>query len=97
MARVERTALAEQDIEEILTYLDDHSRPAARRFLKAPKSTTESLSQMPEMGRKREELAPGLRSFNADKYLLFYRPIPEGILLIRVTHGSRDLPGLFEG
>ena len=52
---------------------------------------------MPEMGRSREELAPGLRSVTAGNYLLFYQPIDDGILVIRVAHGSRDLPALFQG
>ncbi|MDF5718854.1 MAG: type II toxin-antitoxin system RelE/ParE family toxin [Rhizonema sp. NSF051] len=36
------------------------------------------LSNSPQMGQTREELAP-LRSFSVGKYLLVYRLIPEGI------------------
>ncbi len=96
MARVERTEQAEQDLEEILDSLDDHSPAAADRFARTFKEKTESLAQMPRMGRSREELAPGLRSFNAGKYLILYRPIEDGIQVIRVAHGSRDLPSLFD-
>ncbi len=57
---------------------------------------TEALARMPEMGRAREELAPGLRSLNAGNYLIFYRPADDGMQVIRIAHGSRDLPSLFE-
>lgn len=95
MARILRTRQADTDLEEILDYLDEHSPEAADRFARIFKEKTMALSQMPEMGRSREELAPRLRSFNAENYLIFYRPLPDGIEVIRVAHGSRHLPDLF--
>ncbi len=32
----------------------------------------------------------GLRSFTVSPYILFYRPVPDGIRLVRVLHGARD-------
>src|ERR1044071_7633588 len=47
-------------------------------------------------GRERSELTEGLWSFPVGRsYLLFYRPEPGGIQLVRVLHGARDLPSLF--
>jgi len=51
---------------------------------------------MPEMGRVREELGPGLQSLNAGNYLISYRPVDDGIHVIRIARGSRDLPSLFD-
>ena len=48
------------------------------------------------MGRNRPDLAPELRSFPVDNYIIFYRPISEGIQVIRVLHGARDIPPLFD-
>ena len=96
MARVVRTEQAQADLEEILDYLDEHSPDAADRFADMFKEKTEAVARMPEMGRAREELAPGLRSLNAGNYLIFYRPADDGIQVIRIAHGSRDLPSLFE-
>ena len=45
---------------------------------------------------RREELAPGLRGFTAGSYLIFYRPLPDSIEVVRVAHGSRDLPSIFD-
>ncbi len=48
------------------------------------------------MGRRREELAPALRSFPAGNYVIFYRPVREAIQIIRVLHGARDIETMFE-
>ena len=96
MPLVERSEQAERDLEEILEYLEDHSPAAADRFARLFRETTERLARMPEMGRSREELASGLRSFTVGNHVLFYRPIEGGIQAIRIAHGSRDLPSLFD-
>jgi toxin ParE1/3/4 len=49
------------------------------------------IAESPYIGREREELAPGIRSFPAGRYLIFYRPIADGIEIVRVLHGSRDV------
>jgi toxin ParE1/3/4 len=54
------------------------------------------LSRIPEMGRKRFDFADGLRSLAVNNYVIFYRPIADGIQLIRVLHGARDIPALFD-
>ena len=46
------------------------------------------------MGRKRDELAPNVRSFPIDDYLI-YRAIEEGVEVLRVVSGYRDLRVLF--
>jgi toxin ParE1/3/4 len=58
--------------------------------------TLQMLAQNPMTGRAREELAPKVRSFPVGNYLLFYRPAQDGIELIRVLHGARDLRRLFK-
>jgi toxin ParE1/3/4 len=47
---------------------------------------------------KREELT-GMRRWPVkgfEKILLFYFPLPDGLDLVRVVHGSRDLTRLFD-
>ena len=43
------------------------------------------------MGRVRSELAPELRSFPVGRYVVFYLPCPDGIDIVRVLHGARDI------
>jgi toxin ParE1/3/4 len=47
------------------------------------------------MGRRREELAPGLRSFAMGLYLIFYMPMTNGVDIVRVLHGFRDIETVF--
>ncbi|CAA2103675.1 hypothetical protein MBUL_02315 [Methylobacterium bullatum] len=42
-------------------------------------------------GRSRPELADNLRSFPIGAYVLFYLPLPDGIELVRILHGYRDI------
>jgi len=55
------------------------------------------LAEQPMLGRSRDELAPGLRSIPLGRYVIFYEVIPDGISIVRVLHGARDLGSLFEG
>ena len=48
------------------------------------------------MGRLRNEVAPFLRSFPVKNYLIFYRPIDEGIEIVRILHGSQDIETIFQ-
>jgi len=43
----------------------------------------------------RPELALAVRSFPVGNYVIFYRPHGDGIVVIPVLHGARDLPGMF--
>jgi len=43
-----------------------------------------------------EELAPALRSFPVGRYLIFYVALTNGVDIVRVLHGSRDIATLFQ-
>jgi hypothetical protein len=47
------------------------------------------------MGRVRDELAADLRSFPFGRYVIFYEPIEDGIDVVRVLHGARDIDAVF--
>jgi toxin ParE1/3/4 len=38
---------------------------------------------------------PALRSLSVGNYLIFYRPLADGIEIVRVLHGARDIDSLF--
>jgi toxin ParE1/3/4 len=98
MARIERTTQANLDLLEIYNYYaEQRSADAAERMLRSIADTCEQIAAMPGMGRSREELAPGLRSFPSGSYILYYRPLEDGIRLLRVLHGARNIEDLFPG
>jgi toxin ParE1/3/4 len=47
------------------------------------------------MGMSRDELTTGLRSQPVGNYLIFYFPLEDGIDIVRVLHGSRDVDAIF--
>ena len=56
---------------------------------------SQMLAQSPFIGKARDELGPKIRSFPIGNYVLFYQPIEDGIEIIRVLHGARDIEALF--
>ena len=90
------TVPASRDIEAIIDYVADNSSfDAAERLLNRINDRCKRLASFPSMGRKRDELAPKVRSFPIDDYLIFDRAINEGIEVLRVVSGYRDLRVLF--
>jgi toxin ParE1/3/4 len=87
---------ASADLEEIWLFIAQDDPDAADRHLRNLVSRFPTLASMPEMGRLREEIAARLRSFPVGSYVIFYRPIAGGVEIVRVLHGARDLPPLFE-
>jgi toxin ParE1/3/4 len=95
MSAIQRTSLANEDLVGIALHIAAANPAAANTWLDNLEQKCRLLATMPEMGRLRPELAPELRSWAVSEYVIFYRPIVDGILVVRVLHGSRDLPALF--
>jgi toxin ParE1/3/4 len=90
------TPQAEIDLIDIWQFIADDSIERADSFLDSIDNTVKNLVRMPNMGRSREEIARNLRSFPVGNYVVFYRIIEEGIEVLRVLHGSRDIKRFFE-
>jgi toxin ParE1/3/4 len=94
-----RTPASRTDIVEILLHLRRHSRRAARSLHAAIDETLRLLAEYPGAGKSRDELAPRLRSLPVRRYrqyMIYYRPIADGIEVIRVIHGAREVRNLRE-
>ncbi|HYG36287.1 MAG TPA: type II toxin-antitoxin system RelE/ParE family toxin [Clostridia bacterium] len=86
---------ARADLEEIWLFIAQDNIEAADQFIRTIVSRFPRLACMPYLGRKREELAPRLRSIPVANYVIFYRPFEDGVEIVRIIHGARDLPPLF--
>jgi len=95
MPRITRRPLAEADILEIWDYIADDNVDAADLWVDRLDEQFSLLATQPLMGRVRDELARGVRSFPFGRYVIFYAPIDNGIDVIRVLHGSRDIDTVF--
>jgi toxin ParE1/3/4 len=95
MPRVLKTHEAELDLIEIATYIEADNAAAADRLLDTFEQKFRLLSEFPGLGRSRDELAESLRSFSVGNYVIFYVPLVDGIDVIRVLHGARNIRRLF--
>ena len=90
------TPTASRDIESIMDYLAEKvSVERAEHFLEKINAKFKLLVKFPQIGRRRDELYPGLRSVPLEDYLIFYRLVPGEIEVMRVVGGYRDLEALF--
>lgn len=94
MPRIRRTAQAKTDLIEILAALRKHSDAAADRVADEIEQKCRMLAQFPLTGIARDNLAPGLRSAAEGKHVIFFRPLPDGIRVIRILYGARDFPSM---
>jgi len=94
-ATFQTSDLAEIDLLEIWLYIADDSVRAANRFTKKITDRFPLLARFPDIGQQRDDLRKGLRSFPVGNYIIFYQRQAEGILIVRVLHGARDIGRLF--
>jgi toxin ParE1/3/4 len=89
------------DIAEQAAWYTIHaSRDVSGRFLAAVTRSSERALGMPGMGAPRPQADPalsGLRMLAVDgfeSHLIFYLPAGQGIELVRVLHGMRDIAAI---
>jgi toxin ParE1/3/4 len=72
------------------------SEEVANRFVTAIEAAFEPLRHFPLSGPAREQLAPGLRVIFHQAYAIYYTPLAEEVVIVRVLHGARDVAALAE-
>lgn len=100
MATAHILPAADQDVEDLADYIGvERGNPhAAREFLTEFYRKCEVYARQPEMGDMRKDLSEGIRSFTFKRnYVVIYRPLDDGIDVLRVFHGVRDYRRLFGG
>jgi plasmid stabilization system protein ParE len=92
---------AEQDLDDIHSYIASNNPEAAARVRQRILATADFLAQHPEAGRRilragprhaqvRWLVVPRYRN-----YLIFYQPLGETIVVVRVLHAARDWTKFF--
>lgn len=96
MARIIKTPASLEDFDEIWDYIGADSEKRAVAFIRKIEKVLALLAENPEMGRIRSDLEKNLRSFPVGNFVIFYEAIENGIEVLRVLHGARDIPDIFE-
>jgi len=87
---------ARSDLDDIWFYIARDNVEAADRFINIILSRFPIIAATPLLGRPRTDLSLNLRSFPVGRYIIFYQPLEEGMEIVRVLHGARDFPPLFD-
>jgi toxin ParE1/3/4 len=96
VAKVVKRPRALADLAEIWAYIGEGSPDHADAFAERINDTFRALADYPKMGRARNELGEHVRSFVVGRYVIFYLPLANGIEVVRVIHGARDIEAIFE-
>ena len=102
MARVLKRPQVLADLNEQGNFIANDSLEAALRFFDAAEATFAFLAENSLIGRacsfERTDLA-GIRRWRIkgfENHLIFYRLSEDGVDIIRVLHGARDIEKVFE-
>lgn len=95
MPIVRKTKEAEEDLLQLWVYIAQDNETAANNIFDQIEQKSLLYAENPEIGRTRPEIRSNLRSFVIAPYTVFYQPIDEGIIIIRILHGSRDVRAIF--
>jgi toxin ParE1/3/4 len=91
MPQVLRTPEAQQDLTGIVGEIAHDKPSAAVRWLQDIEHVFHLLSTQPLCGERfRRRRSGEVRRHCFGNYVIYYRPLPDGIEVYRVFHGARD-------
>lgn len=96
MALIVKRPRALDDLAEIWAYIAADSFDNADNFVALIDSKLRALARRPGIGRSRPEVGKGFHSFAVGRYVIFYLPLSNGIEIIRVLHGARDIDSVLQ-
>ncbi len=94
MVQIEWSEEAEEDLDDIISYLTKSSSQYANSFFERVHEAIENIKQFPKIGRQvPESKIPTDRELIIQKYRLIYRFLEEEnkIIIMMLIHGSRLL------
>jgi len=89
------TPRANADLGEIWIFIAADNPAQADNFIDLIDEKFQNLTRQPGLGRRREELVAGLRSFPVGRYVIFYLQVQDCLQIARILHGARDLDAVF--
>jgi len=87
---------AEAELVEIGGYIAQDSERQAEEFVVHLRDKANAIAHAPRIYRLRPDLGPGLRSAAVGDYVILFRTKTDGIEILHIVHGARDLKRLFE-
>ena len=97
MSRLVVAPSARNDLDQIWNYIaiENDAPTSASRLLDRFHDAFSRLSRNTGIGTACDWLQPGLRRFPVWPYIVFYSRIADGVEILRVIHGARNIEALF--
>jgi toxin ParE1/3/4 len=97
MSRYTIAPQARRDLQSIWDYIGvvNDNPTAANKHFQSLCDRFALLATQPLLGQLRDDLRPGLRTFAAGNYVILYYPMKDGIEVVGVLHGARDIDSMF--
>jgi toxin ParE1/3/4 len=91
------SAEAERDLDDIAYAIarETGSLAIAERLIDSIATRFYLLADHPKIGRARDDLLIGVRSFPVGNYVIVYAIEGEDVLILRIIHGRRNIAALF--
>src|SRR5262245_23695294 len=88
---------AKRDLDEIFVYWAKRAGfHVADRLIDEITDRFWLIGENPHAGRSSDEIASGVKCFQAGKYLIYYRKVRRGVEILHVFHGARDQKRAFK-
>jgi toxin ParE1/3/4 len=92
MAKVRYSTLASTDLLDNAEYIAHDKPAAAYKWVETIEHIGETLAENPEVGQARISRNHGpCRSFTSGNYVIIFRGFDDGVQIIRIVRGERDL------
>lgn len=97
MSRYDLASRAVTDLLEIVRYTKQTwGQARARHYREELDLALQRLSLSPDLGRKRDDISPSLRSHPAGQHVAFYVPRRNTILVLRILHPRMNVDAAFK-
>lgn len=94
MTRVRYANLARQDLLELWLTIARQNPQSADRIYDRIEASCNRLADHPQLGPARPEIGEKARVLIVDRWLALYRLTPDGVQVVRIIDGVRDLARL---
>lgn len=92
--------VARRDLASVLNFLAERNPTAAQRYARLFRDAFRHISQWPDSGLIRRDLAPTDRTIRAwvvSPYLVIYDPVHRPVRIVAILHGAQNLPDIISG
>lgn len=97
MSKYTLSPRAKQDIADIQKYTNEKwGNEQAKQYITLLRNKIRMLAKNPDLGKNRDDVKEGYRSFPEGQHIIFYRQVKDKIEILGIPHQSMDVLPHFE-